>query len=192
MNIFRFYKDEFSKLLKDNNYECNYEKLSVDSPRQSSFGDLAFNAPLIFSSSLKKNPLDIGAEIADLIKNKFPEFESIEVAKPGFVNLRLKKTFWFNFLSSFQDDKGKLATEIKKINIEYVSANPTGPLHVGHCRGAVYGDVLANLLSFIGNNVTKEYYINYYGNQIHMFAKSVYARLVEIKENIKFPLDQGL
>jgi arginyl-tRNA synthetase len=192
MNIFRFYKDEFSKLLKDNNYECNYEKLSVDSPRQSSFGDLAFNAPLIFSSSLKKNPLDIGAEIADLIKNKFPEFESIEVAKPGFVNLRLKKTFWFNFLSSFQDDKGKLATEIKKINIEYVSANPTGPLHVGHCRGAVYGDVLANLLSFIGNNVTKEYYINDYGNQIHMFAKSVYARLLEIKENIKFPLDQGL
>ena len=192
MNIFRFYKDEFSKLLKDNNYECNYEKLSVDSPRQSIFGDLAFNAPLIFSSSLKKNPLDIGAEIADLIKNKFPEFESIEVAKPGFVNLRLKKTFWFNFLSSFQDDKGKLATEIKKINIEYVSANPTGPLHVGHCRGAVYGDVLANLLSFIGNNVTKEYYINDYGNQIHMFAKSVYARLLEIKENIKFPLDQGL
>ena len=192
MNIFRFYKDEFSKLLKDNNYKCNYEKLSVDSPRQSSFGDLAFNAPLIFSSSLKKNPLDIGAEIADLIKNKFPEFESIEVAKPGFVNLRLKKTFWFNFLSSFQDDKGKLATEIKKINIEYVSANPTGPLHVGHCRGAVYGDVLANLLSFIGNNVTKEYYINDYGNQIHMFAKSVYARLLEIKENIKFPLDQGL
>ena len=192
MNIFRFYKDEFSKLLKDNNYKCNYEKLSVDSPRQSSFGDLAFNAPLIFSSSLKKNPLDIGAEIANLIKNKFPEFESIEVAKPGFVNLRLKKTFWFNFLSSFQDDKGKLATEIKKINIEYVSANPTGPLHVGHCRGAVYGDVLANLLSFIGNNVTKEYYINDYGNQIHMFAKSVYARLLEIKENIKFPLDQGL
>ena len=85
-----------------------------------------------------------------------------------------------------------MVTEIKKINIEYVSANPTGPLHVGHCRGAVYGDVLANLLSFIGNNVTKEYYINDYGNQIHMFAKSVYAILLEIKENIKFPLDQGL
>ena len=174
MNIFRFYKDEFSKLLKDNNYECNYEKLSVDSPRQSSFGDLAFNAPLIFSSSLKKNPLDIGAEIADLIKSKFPEFESIEVAKPGFVNLRLKKTFWFNFLSSFQDDKGKLATEIKKINIEYVSANPTGPLHVGHCRGAVYGDVLANLLSFIGNNVTKEYYINDYENEVPLL-KTLYV-----------------
>ena len=192
MNIFKIYKDKFSGLLQSNSYECNYDKISVDTPRQASFGDLAFNAPLILSSSSKKNPLEIGSDIANLIKNNFNEFDSIEVAKPGFINLRFKNNFWLNFLSTFDHIYDDQLHAKKLINIEYVSANPTGPLHVGHCRGAVYGDVLANLLKYVGHKVTKEYYINDYGNQIHMFAKSVYARIVEIKKNISFPLDQGL
>ena len=77
-------------------------------------------------------------------------------------------------------------------NIEFVSANPTGPMHVGHCRGAIYGDVLANLLKFNGNKVTKEYYINDYGNQIKNFVESVYLRIKEIKFNEKFPTKENL
>ena len=192
MNIFKIYKDKFYLLLQDNNFECNEDKVTVDSPRQASFGDLAFNAPLILSSSLKINPLEIGAKIVDLIKQSFNEFETVEVVKPGFINLKFKKIFWFNFLFSFEDSKGKITTNPKKINLEYVSANPTGPLHVGHCRGAVYGDILANLLNFVGHKVTKEYYINDYGNQIHMFAKSVYARILEITDGKKFPINEGL
>ena len=192
MNIFQFYKDQFCDLLKENKYNCNYEKISVEPPKQTNFGDLAFNAPLILAAEFKKNPLEIGSEIAELIKKKFKEFENIDVAKPGFINLKLKNNFWISYLSDFNTHNKKISSSKKKINIEYVSANPTGPLHVGHCRGAVYGDVLANLLSFVGEDVTKEYYINDYGNQIHMFSKSVFARIQEIKENIKFPLDQGL
>ena len=192
MNIFKLYKDKFCELLEENQYVCNYEKISIDPPKQATFGDLAFNAPLILASETKKNPLDLANELSELIKENFNEFETIEVAKPGFINLRLKNNFWYKYLFDFTDSKGVLFSNKKKINIEYVSANPTGPLHVGHCRGAIYGDVLANLLAFVGNNVTKEYYINDYGNQIHMFAKSVFARLQEIKENIPFPLNQGL
>jgi arginyl-tRNA synthetase len=192
MNIFKLYKDKFCELLEANQYICNYEKISIDPPKQATFGDLAFNAPLILASETKKNPLDLANELSELIKKNFNEFETIEVAKPGFINLRLKNNFWYKYLFDFTDSKGVLFSNKKKINIEYVSANPTGPLHVGHCRGAIYGDVLANLLAFVGNNVTKEYYINDYGNQIHMFAKSVFARLQEIKENIPFPLNQGL
>ena len=192
MNIFKLYKDKFCELLEANQYVCNYEKISIDPPKQATFGDLAFNAPLILASETKKNPLDLANELSELIKENFNEFETIEVAKPGFINLRLKNNFWYKYLFDFTDSKGVLFSNKKKINIEYVSANPTGPLHVGHCRGAIYGDVLANLLAFVGNNVTKEYYINDYGNQIHMFAKSVFARLQEIKENIPFPLNQGL
>ena len=192
MNIFKLYKDKLCGLLEANQYVCNYEKISIDPPKQAAFGDLAFNAPLILASETKKNPLDLANELSELIKKNFNEFETIEVAKPGFINLRLKNNFWYKYLFDFTDSKGVLFSNKKKINIEYVSANPTGPLHVGHCRGAIYGDVLANLLAFVGNNVTKEYYINDYGNQIHMFAKSVFARLQEIKENIPFPLNQGL
>ena len=192
MNIFKIYKDKFILLLRNNSFDCDEEKVSVDTPRQASFGDLAFNAPLILSSSLKSNPLEIGKKIADLIKENYSEFDTIEVAKPGFVNLKFKKEFWYNFLFSFDDSKGKIVNISKTINLEYVSANPTGPLHVGHCRGAVYGDILGNLLNFVGHKVIKEYYINDYGNQIHMFAKSVYARVLEIKEGKAFPVNEGL
>jgi len=118
----------------------------------------------------------------------------IEIAVPGFLNIKLSKTALINNINAIIESNkvyGSNKTN-KTYNIEFVSANPTGPMHVGHCRGAVYGDVLSNLLKFNGNKVTKEYYINDYGNQVHMFSKSVFARIQEIKENIKFPSDQGL
>ena len=192
MNIFKLYKNKFCKLLEKNQFVCNYEKVSIDPPRQATFGDLAFNAPLILASENKKNPLDLASELSKLIKENFNEFEDVIVAKPGFINLRFKKFFWYKYLFDFSYNKDEIFSDKKSINIEYVSANPTGPLHVGHCRGAIYGDVLANLLTFVGAQVTKEYYINDYGNQIHMFSKSVFSRLQEIKLNIPFPINQGL
>ena len=168
------------------------EKLSVDIPKQEKFGDISFNAPLVLSSSLKKNPIIIAQEILDIFLKQFNEFQSIEVAKPGFINFKFNNNFWLNYLLQISDEKNLLKDHSKKINIEYVSANPTGPLHVGHCRGAIYGDTLANLLNYVGNTVTKEYYINDYGNQIHMFSKSVYARILEIQKSIKFDATSGL
>ena len=194
MSIFKFYKTKFISSLTSQGFELNdfSEKLSVDIPKQEKFGDISFNAPLVLSSSLKKNPIIIAQEILDIFLKQFNEFQSIEVAKPGFINFKFNNNFWLNYLLQISDEKNLLKDHSKKINIEYVSANPTGPLHVGHCRGAIYGDTLANLLNYVGNTVTKEYYINDYGNQIHMFSKSVYARILEIQKSIKFDATSGL
>ena len=194
MSIFKFYKKKFISSLASHGFvltEFN-EKLSVDIPKQEKFGDISFNVPLVIASSLKKNPIIVAQQVVDIFLKEFTEFKSIEVAKPGFINFKFNNNFWFDYLLHISDEKDLLKDNSKKVNIEYVSANPTGPLHVGHCRGAVYGDTLANLLDYVGNFVTKEYYINDYGNQIHMFSKSVYARILEIQKSIKFDATSGL
>ena len=194
MSIFKIYKKKFTKSLSENHFinENLYDKITVDVPRNQKFGDISFNAPLILASNLNKNPILLAENISNIIKKKFPEFKSVEVAKPGFVNLKFKDEYWFNYLFDLDTAKNLLTENSKKINIEFVSANPTGPLHVGHCRGAIYGDVLSNLLSYVGNKVTKEYYINDYGNQIHMFTKSVYSRILELKDSVPFDTKIGL
>jgi len=194
MSIFKFYKKKFISSLASHGFELTEfnEKLSVDIPKQEKFGDISFNVPLVIASSLKKNPIIVAQQVVDIFLEEFTEFKSIEVAKPGFINFKFNINFWFDYLLHISDEKDLLKDNSKKVNIEYVSANPTGPLHVGHCRGAVYGDTLANLLDYVGNFVTKEYYINDYGNQIHMFSKSVYARILEIQKSIKFVATSGL
>ena len=194
MSIFKFYKKKFISSLASHGFELTEfnEKLSVDIPKQEKFGDISFNVPLVIASSLKKNPIIVAQQVVDIFLKEFTEFQSIEVAKPGFINFKFNNNFWFDYLLQINDEKDLLKDNSKKVNIEYVSANPTGPLHVGHCRGAVYGDTLANLLDYVGNFVTKEYYINDYGNQIHMFSKSVYARILEIQKSIKFDASSGL
>ena len=194
MSIFKFYKKKFISSLASHGFELTEfnEKLSVDIPKQEKFGDISFNVPLVIASSLKKNPIIVAHQVVDIFLKEFTEFQSIEVAKPGFINFKFNNNFWFDYLLHISDEKDLLKDNSKKVNIEYVSANPTGPLHVGHCRGAVYGDTLANLLDYVGNFVTKEYYINDYGNQIHMFSKSVYARILEIQKSIKFDATSGL
>jgi arginyl-tRNA synthetase len=148
---------------------------------------------MIFAKENNLNPIDLANIIKKELEGKFKEIIKIEVAKPGFLNFFFDKTFWYDFILSIDVNFGKSQNlESKNILIEYVSANPTGPLHVGHCRGAVFGDILANLLSFVGNKVVKEYYINDYGNQINQFVKSVYFRVLEIKNNTLFPSDQDL
>ena len=121
-----------------------------------------------------------------------PDIEKIDIVKPGFLNIKLNKNFWNKFLKSITKEKDHYGIdnkEKKKYLIEFVSANPTGPLHVGHCRGAVLGDVISNLLKFNNHLVTKEYYVNDYGNQVDNFAKSVFYRINELNSKGKFPSD---
>ena len=199
MNIFTDYKIKLNAFFK--NLENNkiiklpkkFDNFSVEIPKIKAHGDFSTNAPMIFAKENNLNPIILANIIKKELEGKFSEIVKIEVAKPGFLNFFFNNHFWYNFLKSTDANFGKdQSSDSKKILIEYVSANPTGPLHVGHCRGAVFGDILANLLSFVGNKVVKEYYINDYGNQIKQFVKSVYFRILEIKNNSLFPNDQDL
>ncbi|MEY4371139.1 MAG: hypothetical protein RIQ48_859 [Pseudomonadota bacterium] len=199
MNIFFDYKIKlniFFKSLEKNNIiklPDNFNNFSVEIPKIKTHGDLSTNAPMIFAKINNLNPIELATNIKKELEGKFEEILKIEVAKPGFLNFFFNKKFWYDFLKTVDVNFGNNQNlESKKILVEYVSANPTGPLHVGHCRGAVFGDILANLLKFVGHKVVKEYYINDYGNQINQFVKSVYHRILELKNNIPFPEDQGL
>lgn len=194
MNIFEYYKDVFIKSLNDIKIdESIINKISVESPKDKKFGDISFNAPLILGSSLNKSPMILAEEFKLLISNSTKDFSKIEIAKPGFINFTFKNNIVVNFLNKIDSNFGFLNNKKKKkINIEFVSANPTGPLHIGHCRGAIFGDVLCNFLKSYGHDVTKEYYINDYGNQLQLFVKSIYFRILEIVKNEKFPEGDGL
>ncbi|MAK12396.1 MAG: arginine--tRNA ligase [Candidatus Pelagibacter sp.] len=194
MNIFEYYKNLFLQSIDCTNVDIKTRsKISVEIPKQKIFGDISFNAPLILGSTLRKSPLILAEEFKNSIIKNCDDFEKIEIAKPGFINFTFKKKIILNFLSKISGNFGLPNNFIKKnINIEFVSANPTGPLHIGHCRGAIYGDVLCNFLKFCGHDVTKEYYINDYGNQITLFLKSIYFRIIEILKKEKFPQEKGL
>ena len=150
---------------------------------------------MILSKLNKKSPVDLAEKISLIIKDKDPSIETITVVKPGFINIKFKPIFWSNFIQKIVADTKNFGInkKEKKLNylVEFVSANPTGPLHVGHCRGAILGDVISNILTFNNHKVTKEYYVNDYGNQIINFTKSVYYRIREIKFNEPFPLDNS-
>ena len=147
---------------------------------------------MVLSKINNKSPSDLASILAEKIKKEDKFIEDISVVKPGFINIKFKPIFWTNFIKEVIKNSNSFGTN-KNIKrnylIEFVSANPTGPLHVGHCRGAILGDVMANLLLFNNNKVTKEYYINDYGNQIINFTKSVYYRIREISFNEPFPID---
>jgi arginyl-tRNA synthetase len=199
MNIFYTYKVKLINFFKELEVNKkillpdNYDSFSIEIPKIKTHGDLSTNAPMIFAKLNNLNPFDLAIIIKKEMEGKFKEVIKIEVAKPGFINFFITKKFWYEFLVSIDDNYGKNNnSNSKKILIEYVSANPTGPLHVGHCRGAVFGDILANLLKFVGNQVVKEYYVNDYGNQINQFVKSVYHRILEINEKKFFPIDMDL
>ena len=155
--------------------------LTVELPPKNNEGSISCNAAMILAKFNQKSPM----EIADILKKyflqNFKEFEKIDIAKPGFLNINFTIDFWRDFISKIIElDKnyGSSKRSRKKYNFEFVSANPTGPLHVGHCRGAILGDSLSNLLKFNGNKITKEYYVNDYGNQVKDFVLSVYYRIL--------------
>ena len=160
----------------------DFANVAVEPPRDSAHGDMATNAAMVLAKPAKMKPRDI----ADALSAKLAEDERItsaEVAGPGFLNLRLAPVVWQGVLGAVLEaglDYGRADLgQGKRVNVEYVSANPTGPLHVGHTRGAVFGDALASLLSYAGYDVTREYYINDGGGQVDVLARSVYLRYLE-------------
>ena len=156
--------------------------VTAEPPRDPSHGDVASNAAMAVARQAKANPREIATKLA-LALGDDPRVETAEVAGPGFLNLRLAPDFWRSRVTGALEagadyGRGSLGEGVH-VNVEYVSANPTGPLHVGHTRGAVFGDALASLLAFAGYEVTREYYINDGGGQVDTLARSVFQRYRE-------------
>ena len=201
MNIFEIYLAKILILIKRLNKEGILELpeslngINVDIPPLNFDCDISTNVAMVISKANQKSPIDLANTLADLIKTEDGIIETISVAKPGFINIKFKAIYWSNFIKEVHDNHKNYGVNInekkKKYLIEFVSANPTGPLHVGHCRGAILGDVISNILIFNKHNVSKEYYVNDYGNQIINFTKSVYFRVREILFNEKFPSDNS-
>ena len=156
--------------------------VAVEPPRDPLHGDMATNAAMVLSKSAKKNPREIAENLANRLSN-VDIIENLQVAGPGFLNLRISIKAWQSNLNKILELGSAYGrTGLGKnlcVNVEFVSANPTGPLHVGHTRGAVFGDALSELLSFAGYKVTREYYINDGGSQVDTLARSVYLRYLE-------------
>ena len=160
----------------------NFDPITAEPPRDAAHGDMATNAAMVLAKPAGMKPRDIAENLAERLTGN-PWVTSAEVAGPGFLNLRLAPEKWQGIAKAVLEsgsDFGRSALgKGLKVNVEYVSANPTGPLHVGHTRGAVYGAALASLLDFAGYEVTREYYINDGGAQGDVLARSVYLRYLE-------------
>ena len=168
-------------------------RITVEPPRDATHGDMATNAAMVLAKPAAMKPRDVAdLLVAELLKSE--RIETAEIAGPGFVNLRLDKSAWHGLLPhilSTQEAYGD-GTNGGKVNVEYVSANPTGPMHVGHARGAVVGDVLARLLEKTGNEVLREYYINDAGAQVDVLAQSALLRMREAQGEDIGAIPEGL
>jgi arginyl-tRNA synthetase len=168
--------------------EVDFSRVVVEPPRDATHGDMATNAAMVLAKDAKAKPRELADKIAEKLRAD-DLIAAVEVAGPGFINLTLKPSAWIAELRTVLRDGAAYGQSAvgaaQKVNVEYVSANPTGPMHVGHCRGAVFGDALANLLQFAGFNVTREYYINDAGAQVDVLARSAFLRYREaLGENI--------
>jgi len=190
MNVYKIYLDQLTQLLfnfkSDNNLTFDFNeiltKLTLEPPKSLDHGDMSTNLAMILSKYLSLKPIQIANMFIGYIA-KLPGVDEVNVAGPGFINIKLTEKTWNSCLKSILSNEKKWdATDLgngKKINIEYISANPTGPLHAGHTRGAVFGDALASLLKEVGYEVTKEYYINDAGSQIDKLVNSALLRYEE-------------
>jgi len=199
MNIFEDYLNKITVLIIKNQKFLelgnlnNFKGVIVETPPSEFNFDLSCNVSLVLGKINKINPKVLADKIKKLIIKNLKDFIKIEIAGAGFLNLKFSDSSLINIINKILINRKTYGKKLSNnnYNIEFVSANPTGPMHVGHCRGAIYGDVLANLLKFNGNQVTKEYYVNDYGNQITNFTKSVFFRIREIKYNEKFILQEN-
>ncbi len=199
MNIFEQYLDKIKKILLNLSKKGDLilpdslDGISAEIPPSKFDSDISTNVAMVLSKINKKSPTDIASTLSDEIKKNDNLIDDISIVKPGFINIKFKPIFWTNFIKEVIKNSKNFGVNIKENKknylIEFVSANPTGPLHVGHCRGAILGDVIANVLLFNKHKVTKEYYVNDYGNQITNFTKSVYYRIREISFKEPFPKD---
>ncbi|NIY78688.1 arginine--tRNA ligase [Celeribacter sp. HF31] len=158
-----------------------FANVAVEPPRDPLHGDMATNAAMVLAKPAKMKPRDIADKLSEKLSAD-ARITSVDVAGPGFINLRLDESVWSGLVETVLSSEGYGRSTMgakAKINVEYVSANPTGPMHVGHTRGAVFGDALASLLDFAGYDVTREYYINDGGAQVDVLARSVFERYRE-------------
>ena len=167
--------------------------IQLSPPNNSEFGDLSTNVALTLSKDLKQNPMNIGKAIVDNLSLPEDLIDDVTISQPGFINFKISNKYYYNILNEIIDDnkygRGK-SGENKTANVEFVSANPTGPLTIGHGRNAVLGDCIANILEWNGFNVTREYYYNDAGRQMRILGQSVEARYFELLDKeFKFPED---
>ena len=188
MNLFTHVREILIDILHDLSTQgilpadTDFSQITVEPPKDSRHGDMATNAAMVLSKSVETKP----RELAKIISDSLSQNEivlSVDIAGPGFINISLSEACWHSLLSSvilngINFGRSNIGYS-KKVNVEFVSANPTGPLHVGHTRGAVFGDALASLLSYSGYEVTREYYINDGGAQVDVLARSVFLRYQE-------------
>ena len=199
MNIFEIYLNKIKSILIELNKKNElvipktFNGITAEIPPIKFDCDISTNVAMVLSKLNNKSPIELAEKISPIIKKQDPLIENINVVKPGFINIKFKPLFWSNFIQEITDNSNTFGINQseEKFNylVEFVSANPTGPLHVGHCRGAILGDVISNVLTFNKHKVIKEYYVNDYGNQIINFTKSVYFRIREVKFNETFPSD---
>ncbi len=198
MNIFEEYKNKILTIIKKAEKDNllilpeNLNGINVDSTPPKIDFDISTNVSMVLSKPNNKSPNDLAKVLIELLKKEDKNIDEISFAKPGFINIKFNNNYWNNFTNKLFEsahDYGSSNKVKKKYLVEFVSANPTGPLHVGHCRGAILGDVISNLLKFNKNVVEREYYVNDYGNQISHFNYSVYLRIRENLYDEKFPPD---
>ena len=201
MNLFLDYQKKIFNSLKDLEKKkviqipLKLKSFAVELPPKNQKADISCNAAMILAKINNSSPLKLAEVLKKHLLSNFVEFKNIEIAGPGFLNIYFHISFWRKYLAKVIElnaEYGSNKVDKKRYNVEFVSANPTGPLHVGHCRGAVLGDVISNMLSFNGNKITREYYVNDYGMQIKNFVSSVYCRILEILEKKPFPQDKDL
>ncbi len=200
MNIFEHHLSEIRKIIfseKDSLKLQDIENLkgvNLEIPPEQFNFDLSCNIAMVLGKKNMINPKTLALKLKDIFLAKINNFSEIDIAGPGFLNIKLSNSALLNNIKTILNNNEVYGSSksSETYNIEFVSANPTGPMHVGHCRGAIYGDVLANLLKFNGNKVIKEYYINDYGNQIKSFVESIHFRIMEIKYKKEFPKNKNL
>ncbi|MDC0108341.1 arginine--tRNA ligase [Paracoccaceae bacterium] len=188
MNIYSDIRDlvvsSLDKMVSDGFLEIGlrYDNISVEPPRDQAHGDMATNAAMVLAKLANKPPRQIAEYLSNILISD-ERVREVNVAGPGFINIRIEEPVLQAVVKSSLLLGSKYGqTQLgngKRVNVEYISANPTGPLHVGHTRGAVFGDALSNLLNYVGYDVTREYYINDGGTQVDVLARSVYLRYLE-------------
>ena len=192
-SVIKNIKDNIISALEPYNIEITLDDFSLSPPKQESFGDLSSNIALLISKQMKENPLGVAEKIkTELLNKNIKNIDAITVTPPGFINFVIKQNFYQNNLKSIIQDKDDFGKDFKgkdkSANVEFVSANPTGPLTVGHGRNAVIGDTVSNILEWHDYKVTREYYYNDAGKQMRTLGKSVEARYLELLEkSFEFP-----
>ena len=188
MNLFTHVREILIEVLKELSaqsvlpIDTDFSNITVEPPKDSRHGDMSTNAAMVLSKSVEVKPRELAQIISEALSPK-EIISSVDIAGPGFINITLSNFSWHDLLSAVlmsgvNFGKSGMGSS-QKVNVEFVSANPTGPLHVGHTRGAVFGDALANLLAYSGYDVTREYYINDGGSQVDVLARSIFLRYQE-------------